>query len=47
MEINDRPVVIDFRVTPDALVWYMVSAGVSNSEIRYSLDVQPLLEEEL
>ncbi len=46
LEINDKPVVIDFRVTPDALVWPMVSAGVSNSDIKYSIDVWPLREEE-
>lgn len=47
LEINDRPVVIDFRVTRDAVVWPMVSAGVSNSEIKYSKDIQPLRKEEL
>ena len=34
MEINDRPVVVDFVVHRDAMVWPMVPAGVSNDEIQ-------------
>ena len=30
LEINDRPVVIDFVVSPNSMVWPMVPAGVSN-----------------
>lgn len=40
---NDRPVVIDFRVWKDAMVWPMVSAGVSNDEVVYKPGIQPLL----
>ena len=41
MEINDRPVVIDFQVSADAMVWPMVAAGVSNDEIQYARDIAP------
>lgn len=45
LSINDRPVLIDFRTTADAMVMPMVSAGVSNDEIKYDLNVFPLLQE--
>ncbi|MDO5727479.1 MAG: thiamine pyrophosphate-dependent enzyme, partial [Bowdeniella nasicola] len=45
-EINDRPVVIDFRVSRDAMVWPMVPAGVSNDEIQYARGITPQWEEE-
>lgn len=45
MEINDRPVVIDFIVGADAMVWPMVPAGVSNDEILAARDVRPIFEE--
>ncbi|WP_140555801.1 acetolactate synthase large subunit [Bifidobacterium sp. UTCIF-39] len=41
-EINDRPVLIDFRVWKDAMVWPMVSAGDSNSNVTYKPGIQPL-----
>ncbi|MFI9270301.1 acetolactate synthase large subunit [Kitasatospora sp. NPDC052896] len=41
MEINDRPVVIDFIVHQDAMVWPMVAAGTSNDEILFARDVRP------
>ncbi|GAA1362984.1 acetolactate synthase large subunit [Brevibacterium luteolum] len=41
LEVNDRPVVIDFTVPPDAMVWPMVAAGVSNDEIQYARDLRP------
>lgn len=41
MEVNDRPVVIEFVVSPDAMVWPMVAAGVSNDEIQYARDLRP------
>jgi len=41
MEINDRPVVIDFVVERDAMVWPMVPAGVSNDAIQIARDVAP------
>ncbi len=33
MEVDDRPVVVDFGVHQDAMVWPMVAAGTSNDEI--------------
>src|SRR5690606_10261143 len=34
MAVNDRPVVVDFGVHRDAMVWPMVAAGTSNDEIQ-------------
>lgn len=41
LEINDRPVVIDFTVSPDAMVWPMVPAGVSNDLIQIAKNTSP------
>ncbi|WP_026460694.1 acetolactate synthase large subunit [Schaalia suimastitidis] len=41
MGINDRPVLLDFRVSKDSMVWPMVAAGVSNDEIRYAQGMAP------
>ena len=41
-EINDRPVLIDFRVWKDAMVWPMVAAGDSNDNVTYMPGVKPL-----
>ncbi|MCZ3388328.1 MAG: acetolactate synthase large subunit [Actinomycetia bacterium] len=41
MAINDRPVVIDFVVHKDAMVWPMVAAGTSNDDIKYARDMAP------
>ncbi|MFJ8472778.1 acetolactate synthase large subunit [Kitasatospora sp. NPDC094011] len=41
MAINDRPVVIDFIVHQDAMVWPMVAAGTSNDEIQFAKGVRP------
>ncbi|SFS37301.1 acetolactate synthase large subunit [Saccharopolyspora flava] len=46
MEINDRPVVIDFVVGKDAQVWPMVAAGTSNDEIMAARGIRPLFEED-
>ena len=46
MEINDVPVVVDFRVNRDAMVWPMVAAGTSNDEIRYARDLAPDFHED-
>ncbi|MGX6604075.1 acetolactate synthase large subunit [Micromonosporaceae bacterium Da 78-11] len=46
MEINDAPVVIDFTVGEDAMVWPMVAAGTSNDEIMFARDVRPTFEED-
>ena len=47
LEINDRPVVVEFVVHKDAMVWPMVSAGTSNDEIQVARDMAPEWEEEL
>ncbi|GAA3627384.1 acetolactate synthase large subunit [Microbacterium awajiense] len=41
LETNDRPVVIDFVVSADAMVWPMVPQGVSNSYVQYARDHAP------
>jgi len=41
MEINDRPVVVDFAVHQDAMVWPMVAAGTSNDEIMVARNLAP------
>ncbi|MBA3741766.1 acetolactate synthase large subunit [Sporichthya sp.] len=41
LEINDVPVVIDFVVHADAMVWPMVAAGTSNDDIKYARDLAP------
>ncbi|WP_203976168.1 acetolactate synthase large subunit [Planotetraspora silvatica] len=46
MEINDVPVVIDFVVHQDAMVWPMVAAGTSNDDIKYARDMAPKWESE-
>ncbi|MGO1544130.1 MAG: acetolactate synthase large subunit [Gulosibacter sp.] len=46
LETNDRPVVIDFVVSADAMVWPMVPQGVSNSFINYARDASPAYEGE-
>ena len=42
MAINDQPVVIDFVVGQDAMVWPMVPAGTSNDEILAARDTRPV-----
>jgi acetolactate synthase-1/2/3 large subunit len=42
IETNDRPVVIDFIVSRDAMVWPMVAAGLSNDEVQYARDAAPI-----
>jgi acetolactate synthase I/II/III large subunit len=46
MSINDQPVVVDFRVHRDAMVWPMVAAGASNDEIKYARDLAPQFDED-
>ena len=41
MGINDQPVVIDFRVHRDAMVWPMVAAGTSNDDIMVARETAP------
>ena len=45
-QINDRPVVIDFVVSPNSMVWPMVPAGVSNDQIQVARNMTPDWEEE-
>ncbi|MFJ4045025.1 acetolactate synthase large subunit [Microbacterium sp. NPDC089987] len=47
LETNDRPVVIDFVVSADAMVWPMVPQGVSNSYIQYAREHAPAFDEEI
>ena len=47
MTINDRPVVVDFHVSADAMVWPMVPAGVSNDEIQIAQGMTPEWEREI
>ena len=46
LAINDRPVVIDFVVSRDSMVWPMVPAGVSNDDIQVARDISPDWNEE-
>ncbi len=41
MSITDVPVVIDFVVERDAMVWPMVAAGTSNDDIKIARDLAP------
>lgn len=42
---NDRPVVIDFIVGRDAMVWPMVPAGLSNDAVQFARDTRPVWDE--
>jgi acetolactate synthase-1/2/3 large subunit len=42
---NDRPVVIDFIVGRDAMVWPMVPAGLSNDAVQFARDERPVWDE--
>ncbi|MFY1633413.1 acetolactate synthase large subunit [Solwaraspora sp. WMMB335] len=46
MEIDDVPVVVDFVVGKDAMVWPMVAAGTSNDEIMFARDVRPNFDDD-
>ncbi|MEI7642114.1 MAG: acetolactate synthase large subunit [Actinobacteria bacterium] len=41
MAINDQPVVVDFSVFRDAMVWPMVAAGTSNDDIMVARETAP------
>ncbi|CAM4070439.1 acetolactate synthase large subunit [Nocardiopsis rhodophaea] len=41
MAVDDAPVVVDFIVNHDAMVWPMVGPGVSNDQIQYARDLAP------
>jgi len=47
LSINDGPVVVEFVVNKDAMVWPMVAAGTSNDEIKIARDMAPDWEEEV
>jgi len=46
MAIDDRPVVVDFTVGKDAMVWPMVAAGTSNDDILAARDTRPVFGDE-
>ena len=46
MAINDRPVVVEFVVQKDAMIWPMVAAGTSNDDIKVARDLAPAWEGE-
>jgi acetolactate synthase I/II/III large subunit len=46
MEIDDRPVVVDFVVHRDAMVWPMVPSGVSNDQIQTARGLTPAWDRE-
>jgi acetolactate synthase-1/2/3 large subunit len=46
LAINDRPVVVDFIVHRDAMVWPMVAAGVSNDDIQVARGIAPTWDRE-
>jgi len=46
LDTNDRPVVIDFIVSRDSMVWPMVPQGVGNSSVQYAKDHAPEWEQE-
>jgi acetolactate synthase-1/2/3 large subunit len=46
LSINDSPVVVEFVVHKDAMVWPMVPAGTSNNEIKVARDMAPSWDSE-
>ena len=46
LSINDAPVVVEFVVNKDAMVWPMVAAGTSNDDIKVARDMAPKWEDE-
>jgi len=46
MALDDAPVVVDFVVNKDAMVWPMVAAGTSNDDIKYARDLAPRWDRE-
>ncbi len=46
LEVDDRPVVVDFVVSRDAMVWPMVPAGVSNDAIQVARGMTPEWDQE-
>ncbi|MCV7715423.1 acetolactate synthase large subunit [Micrococcus luteus] len=46
LAIDDRPVIVDFVVSRDAMVWPMVPAGVSNDAIQVARGMTPDWDQE-
>jgi acetolactate synthase-1/2/3 large subunit len=46
MQIDDQPVVVDFTVSRDSMVWPMVAAGVPNDDIQYARGISPAWDRE-
>jgi acetolactate synthase I/II/III large subunit len=46
MAIEDQPVVVDFTVGKDAMVWPMVAAGTSNDDILAARNIRPVFADE-
>ena len=46
MSLEDAPVVVDFVVHKDAMVWPMVAAGTSNDDIKVARDLAPVWDTE-
>ncbi|QVQ51623.1 acetolactate synthase large subunit [Spiractinospora alimapuensis] len=46
MSINDAPVVVDFTVHHNSMVWPMVGPGTSNDDIQYARDMAPQWDDE-
>ena len=46
MRVTDQPVVVDFVVGKDAMVWPMVAAGTSNDDIQAARGIRPLFDED-
>jgi acetolactate synthase I/II/III large subunit len=46
MAVTDAPVVVDFVVGRDAMVWPMVAAGTSNDEIMSARGVRPIFDDD-
>jgi acetolactate synthase-1/2/3 large subunit len=46
MEVDDLPVVVDFVVHRDAMVWPMVPSGVSNDQIQTARGLTPAWDRE-
>jgi acetolactate synthase-1/2/3 large subunit len=47
MAVTDAPVVVDFVVGKDAMVWPMVAAGTSNDDIKIARETAPDFEYEM
>jgi acetolactate synthase I/II/III large subunit len=46
MAVDDVPVVVDFQVHKDAMVWPMVAAGTSNDDIMVARAMAPAWDDE-